>query len=353
MAAVTFGNTTANVPDVWYMANDMTIQCSSTSSSVSVTANGYTERRVVQSGECRFSLTPFALAGFDTDGLTQLGAAVTGDVYESLAVRSIEVTLTDNADTTKVTVPCIWGGYDIATEIAGTREVWMACDDAAMWLTTLRLISPTAVVTVDGGIPASQVLPASIGGYDYTLDAFGSFSGWSEVTVECSETLPTHDNQHKSSNIATTLHIINTAACGSGLLPVRWLDAEGRLHCRSLKVHERQQTVSTDASYSITGDMDSSEAVDEKAIWLRGKGKYRSGMQVQRTLTLAAPNQRKELIPELMTLAASEFAAVLVDDTNGVWRRINVVDSQLTETSKHLQDFAVQVEVFNIKTLLR
>ena len=358
MAAVTFGNTTANVPEVWYIGNEMRLECSSTSPTVTLTVNGYSEKRTVSGGGCTFSLKPFALAGFDTDKLNQLGDVVASNIYESNAVRVLNITLTDNAGTATEKVPCIWGSFDPVDALYQKRELWLGCDDPDYFVTTLRLVTvggaSTIVVSVDGGASTPLSRSSDEAGYDYLLGAFGSFSDWQQVDVTISEVLPNINQQEKTVTVDTTLHILNSASCRGTVMPVRWLDAEGRLHCRSLLVHERQQNVATDSSYTIPSEFDNNVAEDGKSTWFRGNGAYRSGVQVQHLVTLAAPSEDKRLIPELMTLAASEFVSVLViDDKQQIWRRANVVDSQLTETNKHLQDFAVQLQVYNLKTLLR
>ena len=346
---MSFGASSAEVPGVWYMGNNLKVMVVSTKDYITMTMGGYTEQRAVVSGGCEFSLTPFLRALINTDGICMDGAVVTTGTWKSKATGKENITLDDGSGTVTQAVPWVFGGYSLAEAYDAEREVWMACDDPAEFRVVLRLdgsqVSVTVAVTVDG-VAGTATLTPEYGGNVYGIDALTAAADWSEIVVECDEYWPKATQQKTLAKVATTLHIINTGGCVHGsTMAVRWLDAEGRLHCRSLMVAERAQSVESGERYTRA---EMAEVGADK--WINGNAHYRQSVAVKQLATLAAPSQRRELIDELMTLAASEWVCV---KAGGIWVRANVVDSETSVNRNALQDFAVQLELSNLETLVR
>ena len=133
--------------------------------------------------------------------------------------------------------------------------------------------------------------------------------------------------------------LVDDSPCGECL---RWLDPQGNTRYRVFKRGNYEQNVSNSSYYSTGVAIDYDAAGDEYVSL--GAARFRDGVNVQRQITLAAASTPRELIPELMTLVSSDFVEMLMSDA-GDWMRVNVVDAQTVQTSRHRQDFTCVIAI--------
>ena len=340
------GDVTFTFPDLWYVFGNQRVSVAGTSTKATMAYGGVTETRTLVSGAAEFSLTPFIRMAFDPTNINGRTSTGVSGTYKLKSAGSITLTLTDGATTDTQAVPFMFAGM-VAKPSHKPTEEWVVYAPNYAGDITILTDQPTSLeVSIDGGTAVSKSF--ALTGYGFRVDntLWGSsdtdiqqvdvkYYGYSLINGTVTGDLVTPD---------CTLHILfDWSDCD--MISLRWLDALGRTHYRVFKKGQLAQSTNTNGTYS------EGEAVDYVSGWSKGNGNYRTGMSITHTMTLALNAQREELIPELMTLLASDFVDMMVE--SGKWVRVDVVDASFVKTNKHLQDFVVQINVPTEKIPLR
>lgn len=332
------GNATFTFPDIWYVFGNQRVSVAGTSTKATITYGGITETRALNAGAAEFDLSPFIRMAFDPTDINGRTATGVSGTYKLKSAGSITLTLGDGSSTSTQAVPFMFAGM-VAKPSHKPTEEWVVYAPNYAGDITILTDQPTSLeVSVDGGTAVAKSF--ALTGYGFRVDntLWGSsdtdiqqvdvnYYGYSLINGTLTGDLVTPD---------CTLHIIfDWSDCD--MVSLRWLDALGRTHYRILKDGQLTQTTESTGAYSLGA------AVDYSGGWSKGDGNYRNEMKARKVQTLVLPAQRKELIPELMTLLASDFVDMYVG--NSKWVRVDVVDASFTETHKHLQDFQVQISI--------
>lgn len=327
-------------PAVWYVFGNqrvgVALRSGHTAQYVTLTIGGVTERRTLVDGVAEFDLSPFLRATLNPNDINRREAD--GHAYKLLTGGSVAVSVNDIASGTtgtavSVNVPYLYAGKlaeatpSAVVEECTTYYTAWPCDISLLTADTSNI-----GVRYNGSTGTASYPTTNPCGVRIDCDAWRCDDApFVDVTYNRLSV-----QQGAVVGIPTRLRVyIDNDACGVYL---RWLAADGRTHYKLFKLATDTQTTESGERYTV------GMADDYVDGWSRGAGMYRNAVNVTRTLTLAAACQRRELMPELMTLLGSDFVDIY-DEATQKWTRVDVVDAQVTDNGKRLQDFAVQVVI--------
>ena len=346
-------NNTANayfyIPELWWIFGNQRVEVTGVENTkVFLTMNGITETREIVGGKAEFSLSPFYRTVFNAKYPNFNQQYTTGD-HMTLNTSGIQQVSVGEVGTAPAqgNIPCIYAGMLPWVKVANEwLEEWTVWNPNYPWDATFidDITGENVHISVDGSADFSKTFTVSdTVGFraDMAQILYGTSWGTSDVAervrVKYHETFTQNgldaDKQRRALNI-----MVDTSDCGGRYL--RWLDSSGRTHYRLFKEADITQTTRSENSYSLG----QSATYQSPALWSHGMGRYRGTMTEQRSIGLVLVCQPKKLMPELMTLLASDFVD-LYDETNQTWTRVEVEDGQVTDNGKHLQDFSLRITV--------
>lgn len=331
---VVCGNITMTIPARWYVFGNQRASITGTDGRVTISRNGLSMEIEVINGAAEVDLSPLLRMEL-TPAVN--ARALQSQGFKNFAGGTATITITQDSNTATASVLYQLGSYlpNIGSE--GVVEDWTTYNPHFPFLYNIH--GQQVGVSVDGVAQPAVVfidtVPAE--GIRAAMSEFISVTPQREVTLTFRDDMMLGATEYARNKI---LHcLVDDSPCGECL---RWLDPQGNTRYHVFKRGNYEQNVSNSSYYS-TGAAIDYEAAEDDNVSL-GAARFRDGVNVQRQITLAAASTPKELIPELMTLVSSDFVEMLMSD-EGDWMRVNVVDAQTVQTSRHRQDFTCIIAI--------
>lgn len=327
------GNITMVIPARWYVFGNQRASITGTDGRVTISRNGMSIEIEVINGAAqvdlspllRMELTPYVnqKAERGTRGCTNFAAGLA------------DITITQGGNTATASVLYQLGSYlpNIGTETE--IEDWTTYNPHFPFLYNIH--GTSVAVSVDGVSDGTATFESVAGGIRIAMDEVTAIEAQREITLTFRDDMMLGNTEYERTKI---LHcIVDDSPCGECL---RWLDPQGNTRYHVFKRGNLEQSVSNSSYYSTSAAIDYGAAEDDDVTL--GAARFRDAVNVQRQITLASASTPRELIPELMTLVSSDFVEMLMSDA-GDWMRVNVVDAQTIQTSRHRQDFTCVIAI--------
>lgn len=322
------------IPARWYVFGNQRATITGTDGRVTISRNGLSMEIEVINGVAEVDLSPLLRMEL-TPAVNAAEEIDQGCKNNAGGFATITITQGDNTATASVLYQL--GSYLPNSSAETEVEDWTTYNPHFPFLYNIN--GQQVGVSVDGVAQPAVVfvdtVPAE--GIRAKMSEFIAVAPQREVTLTFRDDMMRGNTEYERMKI---LHcLVDDSPCGECL---RWLDPQGNTRYHVFKRGNLEQNVSNSSYYSTGAAIDYDAAGDEYVSL--GAARFRDGVNVQRQITLAAASTPRELISELMTLVSSDFVELLMSDA-GDWMRVNVVDAQTVQTSRHRQDFTCVIAI--------
>lgn len=329
------GNIRVVIPARWYVFGNQRASITGTDGRVTFSRNGMSMEIEVINGSAEVDLSP--LLRMELTPYVNQHAGRSDGGCTNFAGGTADITITQGDNTANASVLYQLGSY--LPNIGSETEVedWTTYNPHYPFLYNIH--GQQVGVSVDGVAQPAVVFIDTVPdeGIRAAMSEFIAVTPQREVTLTFRDDMMLGDTEYARNKI---LHcLVDDSPCGECL---RWLDPQGHTRYHVFKRGNVEQNVSNSSYYSTGAAIDYDAAEDDNVSL--GAALYRDAVKVQRQITLAAASTPKELIPELMTLVASDYVEMLISDEGG-WMRVNVVDAQTVQTTRHRQDFTCVIAI--------